>query len=70
MPYWDNTLRARLQSGKNLLVISHGNTLRGLIMHLENLSPADIEHVEIPSAVPLIYRFSPDLSLIGRERLE
>lgn len=70
LPYWDNTLRARLQSGKNLLVISHGNTLRGLIMHLENLSPADIEHVEIPSAVPLIYRFSPDLSLIGRERLE
>ena len=70
LPYWEDTLRPRLQSGKNLLVISHGNTLRGLIMHLENISPADIEQVEIPSAVPLIYRLSPNLSLTGRGRLE
>ncbi len=70
LPYWDNTLRPRLQSGKNLLVISHGNTLRGLIMHLEGISPADIEQVEIPSAAPLIYRFSPDLSLKERQWLE
>ncbi len=70
LPYWDGTLQPSLQSGKNLLIISHGNTLRGLIMHLEGLSPTDIEQVEIPSAVPLIYRFSPNASLIDRQWME
>jgi len=51
-------------------VISHGNTLRSLVMHLEKIAPAAIEKVEIPSGVPLIYRFNNDLEMVGREWLE
>lgn len=70
LPYWEETLLPRLQSGQRLLVISHGNTLRGLAMHLESISPDAIEHVEIPPGVPLIYRFEPDFTLRNREWLE
>jgi 2,3-bisphosphoglycerate-dependent phosphoglycerate mutase len=70
LPYWNEVLVPRLRAGRRLLVVSHGNTLRGLVMHLDGLSAEAMERVEIPSAVPLIYRFAPDLSVAGREWLE
>jgi 2,3-bisphosphoglycerate-dependent phosphoglycerate mutase len=69
LPYWNDVLVPRLQLGRRLLVISHGNTLRGLVMHLDGLSAEAMERVEIPSGVPLVVRFAPDLSVLGREWL-
>ena len=70
MPYWHEVLAPRLQSGRRLLVISHGNTLRGLVMHLEGLSAEAMEHVEIASGVPLVYRLNPDLECESKSWLE
>ena len=70
LPYWHEVLVPRLRAGRRLLVISHGNTLRGLVMHLDGLSAEAMEKVEIPSGVPLVYRFGPDLSVTGRAWLE
>lgn len=70
LPYWNEVLVPRLRAGRRLLVVSHGNTLRGLVMHLEGLSAEAMEHVEIPSGVPMVIRFAPDLTLLGREWLE
>ncbi len=70
LPYWDEVLLPRLRAGRRLLVVSHGNTLRGLVMHLDGLDAAAMEHVEIASGVPMVYRFAPDLSPLGREWLE
>lgn len=57
LPYWREVLLPRLEAGQRLLVVSHGNTLRALVMHLDELSPEAMERVEIPSGVPLLYRF-------------
>jgi len=70
LPYWNEVLVPRLRGGRRLLVVSHGNTLRGLVMHLDGLSAEAMERVEIPPGVPLIVRFAPDLSVAGREWLE
>lgn len=70
LPYWRDVLAPRMREGKRLLVISHGNTLRGLVMHLEGLSAETMEKVEIASGVPMLVRFAPDLSVLGREWLE
>jgi len=70
LPYWNDVLVPRLRAGCRLLVISHGNTLRGLVMHLDGLSAEAMERVEIPAGMPLVYRFAPDLSVLGREWLE
>jgi 2,3-bisphosphoglycerate-dependent phosphoglycerate mutase len=69
LPYWNEVLAPRLRAGRRLLVVSHGNTLRGLVMHLEGLSAEAMEHVEIPSGVPMVVRFGPDLSVTGQEWL-
>lgn len=66
LPYWHEVLVPRLRAGRRLLVISHGNTLRGLVMHLDGLSAEAMERVEIPSGVPLVVRFASDLSVLGR----
>ncbi len=70
LPYWHDVLLPRLRAGRRLLVVSHGNTLRGLVMHLDGLSAEAMEHVEIPSGVPQVVRFAPDLQGVRREWLD
>jgi len=70
LPYWNEMLLPRLRAGRRLLVVSHGNTLRGLVMHLDNLSAEAMERVEIPSGIPMVVRLAPDLSVTGREWLD
>jgi 2,3-bisphosphoglycerate-dependent phosphoglycerate mutase len=63
LPYWNEVLVPKLRTGQRLLIISHGNTLRGLVMHLDKLSAGEMEHVEIPSGVPLVYTLSATLQV-------
>jgi len=69
LPYWHEFLVPRIAANRKLLVISHGNTLRGLAMYLEKIPPDEIERVEIPSGVPLVYRFNKVLEVVGKEWL-
>lgn len=70
LPYWRGALEPRIAAGRRLLVISHGNTIRALVMHLDRITPAAMERVEIPSGIPLVYRFGADLRPLGREWLD
>lgn len=70
LPYWEDVLRPRIAAGRRLLIASHGNTLRGLIMYLDGISPEAMERVEVPSGVPLVYRFGEDMTVQGRTWLE
>lgn len=66
LPYWREVLAPAIAGGRRLLVASHGNTLRALVMHLDGLSAAAMEGVEIPSGVPLVYRFAADMEVVAR----
>lgn len=55
LPYFRSEIEPNLLQGKQLLVSAHGNSLRALTMHLENLSPEEIVTVEIPTGTPIIY---------------
>lgn len=70
LPYWHEVLLPSLRAGRRLLLVSHGNTLRGLLMYLESLSPEAMERVEIASGVPLVVRFAPDLRVLRHEWLD
>ena len=61
---WREQIVPRVQAGKRVLVISHGNTLRALRMRVENIPIHVIEHTEMPSAVPLVYRFNAGMDLL------
>ena len=61
LPYWENTILPVLARGAKIIVAAHGNSLRSLVKHLDNISDEDIPGLEIPTGKPLIYEFSNDL---------
>ena len=54
-PYWQKEARPVLEQGQNLLIVAHGNSLRALMMNLEELSPEKIMEENIPTGIPLHY---------------
>jgi 2,3-bisphosphoglycerate-dependent phosphoglycerate mutase len=55
--YWDRSIEPDLRGNQTVLVVAHSNSLRALIMHIEKLSPSEIQSVNIPVAMPFIYEF-------------
>jgi 2,3-bisphosphoglycerate-dependent phosphoglycerate mutase len=60
MEFWRQEVAPQLRGGRRLLVASHGNTLRGLIMGLQGMSVAEVERFEVPTGLPIEYVFTPD----------
>jgi 2,3-bisphosphoglycerate-dependent phosphoglycerate mutase len=60
LPYYIHDMLPRVLRGDNVLVAAHGNSLRALVMVLENLSPQAIVKREIATGTPLIYRLNAD----------
>ena len=61
LPYWESDIAPDLRAGKTVLVTAHGNSLRGLVKHLDGISDADISELNIPTGIPLVYRLDEDL---------
>ncbi len=57
IPYFTEEIIPDLESGKNVLVSAHGNSLRSIVMHIEKISPEDIVSLEIPTGEPMYYNY-------------
>ncbi|MDD4956200.1 MAG: 2,3-diphosphoglycerate-dependent phosphoglycerate mutase [Candidatus Omnitrophica bacterium] len=57
MPCWENVILKKIQEGKHILIVAHGNSLRALIKHLDNIPDDTIAGVNIPTGIPLVYEF-------------
>jgi 2,3-bisphosphoglycerate-dependent phosphoglycerate mutase len=55
LPYWHSTIVPTIQSGKQVLIAAHGNSLRALVKHLDNIPESEIVHLNIPTGIPLVY---------------
>jgi 2,3-bisphosphoglycerate-dependent phosphoglycerate mutase len=64
VPYWQSSIAPEIRSGRRVLIAAHGNSLRALVMHLDNMSDADIVELNIPTGIPLVYELHDDLSPI------
>jgi 2,3-bisphosphoglycerate-dependent phosphoglycerate mutase len=69
LPYWFDQIAPQLLGGANVLVTAHGNSLRALLKHLEDVSDDDIADVNIPTGAPRQYRFDDRLGLVSAEYL-
>ena len=61
LPYWESAIIADLRAGKTVLVAAHGNSLRALVKHLDEISDEDIAGLNIPTGMPLVYDLDDDL---------
>jgi 2,3-bisphosphoglycerate-dependent phosphoglycerate mutase len=64
LPYWEETIVPEIVAGKRVLIAAHGNSLRALVMHLDNISEQEIPALNIPTGIPLVYELDENLKPI------
>jgi 2,3-bisphosphoglycerate-dependent phosphoglycerate mutase len=64
IPYWNSAIAPAVSAGRRVLIAAHGNSLRALVKHLDNISDADIMPLNIPTGVPLVYELDDQLKPI------
>lgn len=69
LPYWFDHIAPQLLAGLDVLVTAHGNSLRALLKHLENVSDDDIAEINIPTGAPRRYTFDDRLQVISADYL-
>ena len=62
--YYESTIIPDLKLGKKIIIVAHGNSLRGLVKYLDNLSDEEVMNLEIPTGVPLVYELDDNLKPI------
>jgi len=61
LPYWHETISPAVKSGKRVIIAAHGNSLRALVMYLDNISENKIVNLNIPTGMPLVYELDDNL---------
>ena len=69
LPYFEAEIKPLVETGKNVLVCAHGNSLRSLIMSLENISPEEIVKLEIGTGEPIVFNYSNEEKKFQRSKL-
>jgi 2,3-bisphosphoglycerate-dependent phosphoglycerate mutase len=66
VPFYEQELAVRVQGGQRVLVVAHGNSLRSIVMHLENMTPEALMDFNITTSEILIYSFSESGAVIEK----
>ncbi len=70
LPCWHQRIAPMVSHGKRVLLVAHGNSLRALIKHLDNVADADIVNLEIPTGIPLVYELDEHLKPVRHDYLK
>ncbi len=69
LPYWYDAIVPDIREGKRVIVSAHGNSLRALVKHLDDVADEAIPALNIPTGIPLVYELDGDLRPISSEYL-
>jgi len=64
LPLWKEEIAPKVKKGENILIVAHGNSIRALIKHLDNVSEDEISELNIPTGIPLVYELDDNLKPI------
>merc|ERR1711937_755716 len=64
MPFWNDTIVPKLKEGKTVLVAAHGNSLRGIVCHLDQMTEEQIMELNLPTGIPFIYELDENMNPI------
>lgn len=68
LPYYEESIVPELKEGKTVLVAAHGNSLRALVKHLDDIDEATIAELNIPTGTPLVYELDEDMKVIPNDQ--
>lgn len=69
IPHWNTEIAPKIRQGRRLIIAAHGNSLRALVKHLDNISDDEIVGLNIPTGMPLVYELDNDLNPISKRYL-
>ncbi len=61
VPFWNDSIAPAIRAGRRVLITAHGNSLRALVKHLDDMSEDDVMHLNIPTGQPLVYELDENL---------
>uniref|UniRef100_A0A8C5M9T5 Phosphoglycerate mutase n=1 Tax=Leptobrachium leishanense TaxID=445787 RepID=A0A8C5M9T5_9ANUR len=61
LPFWNDVIAPQIRAGKRVLIAAHGNSLRGIVKHLEGMSDAAIMELNLPTGIPIVYELDDNL---------
>lgn len=64
LPFWNEEIVPQIKEGKRVLIAAHGNSLRGIVKHLEGLSEEAIMELNLPTGIPIVYELDKNLKPI------
>lgn len=64
LPLWNDEIAPQVKAGKKVVIVAHGNSLRALVKHLDNVPEEEIVSLNIPTGVPLVYELDENLQPI------
>ncbi|MDD4575569.1 MAG: 2,3-diphosphoglycerate-dependent phosphoglycerate mutase [Bacteroidales bacterium] len=64
VPYWENEISKTLKEYKEIIVAAHGNSLRGIVKYLKNISDEDIIKLNLPTGIPYVFEFDENMNLV------
>jgi 2,3-bisphosphoglycerate-dependent phosphoglycerate mutase len=64
LPFWEREISPAIRRGERVIIAAHGNSLRALVKHLDDVSDKDIVELNIPTGIPLVYELDDDLKPI------
>jgi len=62
LPYWNEVIVPQIKEGKRILIAAHGNSLRGVVKHLDKMSDDAIMGLNLPTGIPFVYELDKDLN--------
>ena len=69
LPMWLETIAPEIRAGRRVLIVAHGNSLRALVKHLDEITEEQIVGLNIPTGIPLVYELDDDLRPLGHRYL-
>ncbi len=65
IPYWQDSIQAKLIEEKEIIIAAHGNSLRGIVKYLKNISDSEIVSLNLPTGIPYVFEFDDNMNLIN-----
>merc|ERR1712156_1234283 len=64
LPYWNDVIVPQIKEGKKILIAAHGNSLRGIVKHLDKMSDSEIMGLNLPTGIPFVYELDENMKPI------
>ncbi|EEZ98809.1 Phosphoglycerate mutase 2-like Protein [Tribolium castaneum] len=61
LPFWNETIVPQIKAGKRILIAAHGNSLRGIVKHLDQLNDEQIMGLNLPTGIPFVYMLQENM---------